>query len=116
MNLAKIFKYHFEKIVESLHIERPCKSDPDRDPVVSPIKNFSQRPSILKIKGNTNSSIFFSFRKVSKEDLLYQLSSLDPTKATEKFDIPTNIIRKNYDIFSEFLFANFNEIILTSLL
>ena len=32
-----------------------------------------------------------------------------------KSDIPTNIIKKNYDIFSEFLFANFNDIILTSL-
>ena len=33
----------------------------------------------------------------------------------QKCDIPTNIIKKNYDIFSEFLFANFNDIILTSL-
>ena len=32
-----------------------------------------------------------------------------------KSDIPTNIIKKNYDIFSEFLLANFNDIILTSL-
>ena len=32
-----------------------------------------------------------------------------------KSDIPTNIIKKDYDIFSEFLFANFNDIILTSL-
>ena len=56
----------------------------------------------------------FSFRTVSKEDLLYQLNSLDPTKATQKYDIPTNIIKKNYDIFSEFRFANFNEIIRTS--
>ena len=116
MNLAKIFKYHFENIVESLHVQRPCKSNLGKDPVVSVVKNFSQRPSILKIKKNTNSSVCFSFHKVSKMDLLYQLSSLDSTKATEMFDIPTNIIRKNYDIFSEFLFANFNEIIPTSLL
>ena len=54
-------------------------------------------------------------RTVSKEDLLYQLNSLDPTKATQKSDIPTNIMKKNYDIFSELLFENFNNIILTSL-
>ena len=53
------------------------------------------------------------FHTVSKEDLLYQLNSLESTKATQKYDIPTNIIRKNYEIFSEFLFANFNDIILT---
>ena len=114
-DLEKIFKDHFEDIVGSLHIERPCKVDFDREPVANAIKNFSQHPSILKIKENTNSSACFSFRTVSKEDLLYQLNSLDPTKATQKSDIPTNIIKKNYDIFSEFLFENFNNIILTSL-
>ena len=49
-DLAKIFKDHFENIVESLHIERPCKVDLDREPVVNPIKYFSQHPGILKIK------------------------------------------------------------------
>ena len=39
-DLAKIFKDHFENIVESLHIERPCKVDFGREPVVSAIKNF----------------------------------------------------------------------------
>ena len=113
--MAKIFKGHFENIVERLHIERPCKVDLDREPVANAIKNFSQHPSILKIKENTNSSACFSFRSVSKEDLLYQLKSLDPTKATQKCDIPTNIIKNNYDIFSEFLFENFNNIIVISL-
>ena len=58
--MAKIFKDHFENIVESFHIERPCKVEPDREPVV-------------------------------------------------------NTIKKNYKIFSEFLFANLNDIILISL-
>ena len=49
------------------------------------------------------------------EDLLYQLNSLDPKKATQKSDIPTKINKNNYDIFSEFLSAKFNDIILTSL-
>ena len=71
MDLAKIFKDHFENIVESLHIERPCKVDFDREPVANAIKNIFQHPSILKIKENTNSSACFSFRTVSKEDLHY---------------------------------------------
>ena len=70
-DLAEIFKDHFENIVDSLHIERPCKVDFDREPVVNAIKNVSQHPSILKIKENTNSSASFSFRKVNKEDLPY---------------------------------------------
>ena len=59
--MAKVFKDHFENIVESLHIEHPCKVDLDRDRVVSAIKNFPQHPNILKIKENTNSSASFSF-------------------------------------------------------
>ena len=51
-DLAEIFKDHLENIVESLHNERPCKVDFDREPVANAIKNFSQHPSILKIKEN----------------------------------------------------------------
>ena len=113
--MAKIFKDYFENIVESLHIECSSKDEIDRVPVVNPIKNFSKYPSILKIKENTNFSACFSFHIVRKKDLLYQLNCLDPTKATQQTGIPTNIIEKNYDIFSEFLFANFNDITPTSL-
>ena len=113
-DLAKVFKDYSENIVESIHIERPCKVDFDREPVANAIKTFSQHPSTLNIKENTNSSACLSFRLVGKEDLLYQTNSLDPIKATQKSDIPTNII-KNHDIFSEFLFENFDSIILTSL-
>ena len=70
-DLAKILKDHFENIVESLHIEGPCKVDFDREPVANAIKNFSQHPCILKIKEDTNSSACFSFHTVSKENLLY---------------------------------------------
>ena len=76
------------------------------------LKTFPNNQTV-KIKKNTNSFACFSFHTVSKEDLLYRLNSLDPTKATQKCDIPANIIKKNYDIFSEFLYTNFNDIILT---
>ena len=115
MDLSKIFIDQYENIRQSLHIEHPCKFNLDRNPVVNVIKNFFQHPSLLKIKENTNSFACFSFHTVSKEDLLYQLNSLDPAKATQKCDIPTNITKKNYDIFSEFLFANLNDSILISL-
>ena len=115
VDLAKIFKDHFENIVGSLHIECPCKVNFDGEPVVNSIKIFFQHLSILKIEENRNYSACFLFRTVSKEDLLYQLNSLDLAKATQKCDIPRNIIKKNYDIFSEFVFANVNDIVLISL-
>ena len=68
--MEKIVKYHFKSIAESLHI---VQVDFDRELVVNAIKNFSQHPSILKIKENTNSSACFTFGTVSKEDLTYQL-------------------------------------------
>ena len=59
-DLAEIFKDHSENIVESVHIEHPCKADFGREPVANAInKNFFQHPSILKIKENTNSSACF---------------------------------------------------------
>ena len=81
-DLAKKFIGKFENIVESLHVERHCKVGLGREPVVNSIKNFSQHPSILKIKENTNSSASFSFHTVNKENLLYQLISLDPNETT----------------------------------
>ena len=62
-NLAKIFKDHFENIVKAFILNVLVI----RDPVVNAIKNFSQHPSILKIKENTNFSACFSFRTVSSK-------------------------------------------------
>ena len=103
-DLAEILKDLFENIVDTLHIERPCEVDFDREPVANGIENFSQHRSILKIKENTDSSASFLFRTVSKKDLLYKLNNLGPIKVTQMCDIPTNIIKKNYDIFSEIFF------------
>ena len=62
-DLAKIFEDHFKNIVESLHIERPCKDDFDRKPVVNGVKNFSQHPFFClflvlhsKLGGSTSST------------------------------------------------------------
>ena len=106
-DLAKLCQAYFENFVESLHIERYCKVDFHKEPVVNAIKNFSQQPSMLKIKKNTNPSACFSFHTVSKEDPLYQLNSLDPKKATQKCDVPSNIIKKNYEIFQSLFLKTF---------
>ena len=103
-------KRKFTRKIKISAIERPCKVNLDKEAVVNANKNLSQHPSIWKIKETTNFSACFSFHTVSKENILYQLHSLDPTKAMQKCDIPTNTMRKNYDIFSGFLFAKFNGI------
>ena len=50
--LVKIFKDHFEKIVETLKIDRPILFDLSDDPVLNAIGKFSHHASILKIKGS----------------------------------------------------------------
>lgn len=72
-------KRKFTRKIKNSAIERPCKVNLDKEAVVNANKNLSQHPSIWKIKETTNFSACFSFHTVSKENILYQLHSLDPT-------------------------------------
>ena len=51
-DVVKIFKDHFEKIVETLKIDRPILFDLSDDPVLNAIGKFSHHASVLKIKGS----------------------------------------------------------------
>ena len=53
-------------------------------------------------------AFIFSFSKVTKNELVKELLSLDTSKASQYSDIPTQILIENSDIFAEFLFANYN--------
>ena len=58
-DLAKIFKDHFENIVESLYIERPCTVEFDREPVVNANKNIF--PITKHIKNQRKYELFCLF-------------------------------------------------------
>ena len=47
-DVVKIFKDHFEKIVETLKIDRPILSDLSDDPVLNAIENFSHHVRVLR--------------------------------------------------------------------
>ena len=113
-HVVKKFKDHFEKIVETLKIDRPKLSDLSDDPVLNAIENFSHHASVLKIKEARDSTDCFSFKLVSIEDICKEIRALDASKATQSDDIPTKIIKNNSDIFSRFFQANFNNAIETS--
>ena len=55
-DVAKKFKDHFEKIVETLKIDHPILSDLSDDPVLDAIENFSNHVSVLKIREAKDSS------------------------------------------------------------
>ena len=68
-HVVKKFKDHFEKIVETLKIDRPKSSDLSDDPVLNAIENFSHHANVLKIKEARDSTGCFSFKLVSVEDI-----------------------------------------------
>ena len=113
-DVVKKFKVHFEKIVETLKIDRPILSELSDDPVVNTVENFSHHASVLKIKEARNSSDCFSFKLVTIEDICEEILALDASKATQRDEIPTKIIKNNSDIFSKFFQANLNITIETS--
>ena len=54
----------------------------------------------------------FSFRKVTYEEILIEINSLDTSKSTQSEDIPFKIIKDNADIFANFILQNFNKCII----
>ena len=54
-DVVKKFKDHFEKIVETLKIDRPILPDLSDDRVHNSIVNFSKHASVIKIRQARNS-------------------------------------------------------------
>ena len=109
--MVKKFKDHFEKIVETLKIDRPKLSDLSDDHVLNATENFSHHDSVLKIKEARDSTDCFSFKLVSIENICKEIRALDASKATQSDDIPTKIIKNNSEIFSKIFQANLNNAI-----
>ena len=101
---VKKFKDHFEKIVETLKIDRPMLSDLSDDPgVLNAIEKFSHHANVLKIKEARDFSDCFSFKLVTIEDICKEILALDGSKATQSDDMPTKIIKNNSEIPTFFL-------------
>ena len=81
------------------------------DTVLKAIKKYSAHPSILRIKDRMNNNVF-SFRKVTYEEILIEINSLDTSKSPQSEDIPFKIIKDNADIFANFILQNFNKCII----
>ena len=85
------------------------------DSVLKAIKKYSSHPSILSIKEKMNNNVF-SFEKVTYEEILNKIKSLDTSKSTQSEDIPFKIINDNADIFANFILQNFSKCIIDELL
>ena len=67
-----------------------------------------KNPSIRAIP-NKSLNTLFSLKTVSKKDVEKLILNLNAGKPSQDSDIPTKIIKKNSDIFSDILFKEFNK-------
>ena len=113
--IAKLLNDFFSNIIETLNI--PQKNHTDsinenvRDPTLKAILKYCKHPSILGIKRKIESCPVFTFNHIMKEDVIKEIKNLDASNASEEDDIPTKIIKENSDIFSSFIYLNFNNMI-----
>ena len=65
----------------------------------------------MVIKRKTKSCPIFTFNDITKGDVTKDIKNLDDSKASQEDDIPTKRIKENSDIFSNFIYQNFNNMI-----
>ena len=108
------FKDHFQKIIETLKIDRAILSDLSDDPVLNYIEKFSHHASVLKIKETRHSFGCFSNKLVTIENICKEILALEASKDTQSNGMPTKIIKNNSKIFSKVFQITLNNIIETS--
>ena len=97
----------FSNIITTLGIPQNHETEPvshiTGDPLMKAIMKYRFHPSIVAIRKNCNSGSLFSFSQVERHDIMKEINNLRTNKATQRTDIPTNLLRKIL-IFLEILF------------
>ena len=106
--LRKIFNKYFSQIVVNLDIDKTlasnvANSDID-DFVFNAIKKYEVHPRLSKIIQDLQ----FSFNFETQNKILAKIHSLNNKKVCQESNIPVKITKDSIDIFSEFIFHNFN--------
>ena len=81
-----------------------CKGE---DSISSAIFKYQNHPNITTVK-KIHLLNKFLFKNASISDTKKELQNLDTSKATQKSDLPTKIIKENFDILAPFLFGSVN--------
>ena len=79
-------------------------------PISSAIRKYQNHPSITAIK-KMHLLNKFLFKNASISDIKKELQNLDTSKATQKSDLPTKIIKENSSILAPFLLDSVNSFI-----
>ena len=118
-DLAKTFNNFFSNIVNELGIEDVPDDEPNLskidDPISKAIAKYENHPSILRIKNYMKEKdLNFSFEFVDKPNISKEINQLNGKKAYQEHDIPVKLIKSNKDLFSHFIYHNFNNSLFSS--
>ena len=118
-DLAKTFNNFFSNIVNKLGIEDVPDDESNLsnidDPISKVIAKYENHPSILRIKNYMKEKdLNFSFEFDNKPKISKEINKLDGKKACQKHDIPVKLIKLNKDLFSHFIYHNFNNSLFSS--
>ena len=107
----------FSIIVKKLNIPKFNSNNPVteniKDPVFKVILKYKNYLSILAIQKYSKNKIFH-FEEVNIGEVEKEMLKLDKTKASQKTDIPTRIVKENIDICADFLCTSINRAIKSS--
>ena len=113
--IAKFLNDFFSNIIKTLNIRKKDRTDSIienvRDFTLKAILKYRKHPSILAMKRRIKSGPVFTCNHITKEDALKEIKNLDAQKAPQEDDIPNKKIKENSDIFSNFIYQSFNNMI-----
>ena len=84
-------------------------------PMLKAIAKYENHPSIFRIKNYMKEKdLYFSFKFIDKPKISKETNKLDKKKACEEHDIPVKLIKSSKDLFSHFIYHNFNNSLFSS--
>ena len=102
----------FSNVVSNLKIPRyedpSVKPNQFEDPVLKANEKYKYHPRIKAIK-EKNLNKTFTFQTISRSDIKKEIARLDNSKAIQELDMPTKIIKQIVDIFTKYLFHEFEK-------
>ena len=118
-DLAKTFNNFFGNIVGKLGIELVLDDELNLfsidDLILKAMAKYENYSSILRIKNYMKEKYLkFSFEFVDKLKTSKEINKLDGKKACHEHDVPVKLIKSNNDLFSHFIYHNFNNSLFSS--
>ena len=112
LETAEVLNNFFSNVVQNLDISRISNEEYFinciEDRTLKAILKYRKHPSIVAIRNKCKNKGSFSFVRVDKKEIEKEILKLDANKTSQNSDIPIKLLKKNVDIFSDFVCTSFN--------